>query len=202
MTESTSLAVAETSALAPSGARWTWHSMLTEASSGALEQVLLTAKAPSLESLAGWEWSGGNCLRIYRLLGIRRFVKGFYEGPPRAKEGPTPFIQGYNIASPGLRDDEPPRCKPSDDAPRRHSFYRIHAVVPGARDGRYENALLLDYGLGGNGALGAPLRDYLVQVYPDDPDLLLGKAYLAFGPLRIFTNYFVLSRWREHGFRG
>jgi hypothetical protein len=62
--------------------------------------------------------------------------------------------------------------------------------------------LLLDYGLGGNGLFGPPLRDYIVQVYPDDPDLLLGKAYLAFGSLRIPVSFFVLQRLRTHAFQG
>lgn len=202
MSASTSIEKASPSSLAPSGERWTWHSILTTARDHQLEQIMQTAGAPAMQGLIGHEWSGGNCRVLYRLLGIRRFVKGFYEGPPRASEGPTPFVQGYNIACPNLRDDEPTRCKPSDDAPDRYGFYRAHAVVPGARDSRYANALLLDYGLGANGVFGAPLRDYLVQVYPDDPDLLLGKAYLAFGPIRVFTNFFVLSRWREHSFSG
>ena len=41
-----------------------------------------------------------------------------------------------------------------------------------------------------------------MQVYPDDPDLLLGKAYLNILGLRIPTNYFVLERLHEHSFRG
>ena len=42
---------------------------------------------------------------------------------------------------------------------------------------------LLDYGKGGNprGDLAAGVRDYLVQL---GPDLFLGKAYYALGPLR------------------
>ena len=77
----------------------------------------------------------------------------------------------------------------------------MHEPVEGARDSYYPNSLLLDYSKGGNGLFGPPLRDYIVQVYPDDPDLLLGKAYIALG-LRIPTNYFVLKRLHEHDFRG
>ncbi len=200
------LTPARTPPLAPSGARWTWLSMMQSASSGDLERALLAGTPPRFEDLAGWEWSGGNCVKVYQLIGIRRFVKGFYEGPDRAAAGPTPHpspcIHGYNIPVPRIADDAPPRCKPSDEHPHRHGFYRTHAVVRGARDSRYENALLLDYGLGGNGLFGPPLRDYLVQIYPDDPDLLLGKAYAAIGPLRIPLSFFVLSRWRKHDFRG
>lgn len=163
---------------------------------------MIQGEAPHLESLAGWEWNGANCVRLYSLVGLRRFVKGFYEGPPRVKGGPEPFIQGYNISCPRLPDEAPPRLLPSDEAPRRFGFFRVHRVVKGSRDDRYPNALLLDYGLGGNGFFGPPLRDYLVQVYGDNPDLLVGKAYVALGPLRIPLNYFVLERWRRHDFRG
>jgi hypothetical protein len=62
--------------------------------------------------------------------------------------------------------------------------------------------LLLDYGLGGNGPFGPPLRDYIVQVYPDNADLLLGKAYLALGPLRIPAGFFILERLKKHEHRG
>ncbi len=198
---STAITPATPSALAPSGERGTWLSRMERASSADLERVMLAGTPPDTKGLVGWEWSGGNCVRLYSLLGIRRFVKGFYDGPPRDR-GPEPFVQGYNIASPGLPLDAAPRYKPSDEAPHRYGFYRVHAPVRGARDSRYENAVLLDYGLGGNGLFGPPLRDYVVQVYPDDPDLLLGKAYGAIGPIRIPLNYFVLSRWRKHEFRG
>lgn len=198
---SSAIQTAQPSALAPSGERWSWLSMMESATTAQLELALLGGVPPKLESLTGWEFGGGNCVRLYSLLGIRKFVKGFYEGAPRA-EGPSPFIQGYNIAAIGNADAEPHVCKPSDEKPGRYGFYRVHAPVPGARDARYSNALLLDYGLGGNGLFGPPLRDYIVQVYPDDPDLLLGKAYGAIGPLRIPLNFFVLKRRRKVEFHG
>ena len=207
---SSAIQTAQPSALAPSGERWSWLSMMESATTAQLELALLGGVPPKLESLAGWEFGGGNCVRLYSLLGIRKFVKGFYEGVPRA-EGPSPslsregkqeILQGYNIAAIRNADAEPHVCKPSDENPGRYGFYRVHAPVPGARDARYSNALLLDYGLGGNGLFGPPLRDYIVQVYPDDPDLLLGKAYGALGPLRIPLNFFVLKRRRKVEFGG
>lgn len=196
------LATTGSGALAPSGERWTWLSFMQGASTAQLEQAFRAGIAPRFEDMVGWEFGGGNCVRAYSLLGIRKFVKGFYEGPARSPVGPTPFVQGYNIAARGGADDAPHECKPSNDAPGRYGFYRVHAVDPQARDSWYANAVLLDYGLGGNGLFGPPLRDYLVQVYPDDPELLLGKAYGAIGPLRIPLNFFVLKRWRKHDFKG
>ena len=58
--------------------------------------------------------------------------------------------------------------------------------------------MLLNYGKGGNAAFDPTqvLRDYVVQVDPKNPDLLLGKAYGAIGPLHIPTNFFILERFR------
>ena len=181
--------------------RRTWLGLVRDASTAELELLMTEGTAPRFEDLVGAEFAGANTLSLTRLLGIRKFVKGFYEGPPRA-EGPSPFVQGYNVIVRQNADDAPHVMVPSEAAPKRHGFYRVHAVQPGARDARYPNALLLDYGLGGNGLFGPPLRDYVVQVHPDDPDLLLGKAYLAFGPVRIPVSFFVLQRLRTHDFRG
>lgn len=186
--------------LRSNGDRFDWLTLLTEASNGQREAIMRTGTAPRFDDLVGWEFGGGNTPRIYRLIGIRKFVKGFYEGPPR-DGGPEPFIQGYNIPAIGNADSDEHVMEMKGGAPKRFGFYRVHEPVEGARDAFYPNSLLLDYSRGGNGLFGPPLRDYLVQVYPDDPDLLLGKAYLALG-LRIPTNYFVLKRLHQHDFHG
>jgi hypothetical protein len=185
----------------PSGSRFGWLDILRGIGTGQREALMRNGVAPELSSLAGWEFAGANSLILTRLVGIRKFVKGFYEGAPRAA-GPEPFIQGYNIVVRQNADADPHVYEPSDAAPKRHGFYRVHRTVSGARDAHYPNALLLDYSLGGNGLFGPPLRDYLVQVYPDDPDLLLGKAYVALAGLRVPMSFFVLKRLKKHSFTG
>ena len=71
-------------------------------------------------------------------------------------------------------------------------------VDPASRDNVHLDALLLDYGRGQNPLLDASkvLRDYLVRIDPDSDDLLLGKAYLALGPTRVPSNFFLLERHR------
>ncbi len=187
-------------ALAASGERLTWIDLVKNIGNGQREAIFAQGTPPRFEDLAGWEFAGANATIFTRLLGIRKFVKGFYEGPPR-DAGPEPFLQGYNITVRQNADEAEHVYTPSDASPKRHGFYRVHAVVPGARDSRYPRSLLLDYGLGGNGLFGPPLRDYIVQVFPDDPDLLLGKAYLALG-IRIPVSFFVLKRLRKHSFTG
>jgi hypothetical protein len=182
--------------------RYSWLQILREISNGEREALMMRGTAPRFEDLVGWEFSGGNALGLTKLIGIRKFTKGFYEGPPRSASGPEPFVQGYNIVVRQNGDEAPHVYAPSEEKPKRHGFYRVHAVDPQARDARYPNGVLLDYSLGGNGLFGPPLRDYLVQVYPDDPDLLLGKAYVALGPVRIPVSFFVLQRRSKHDFKG
>jgi hypothetical protein len=94
------------------------------------------------------------------------------------------------------RPDEPWRAKRSRGVRRRFGFYHVRPVDPESQDNAYLNALLLDYGQGGNGRfdITATLRDYVVRVHPACDDLLLGKAFLAAGPLRLQIGYFLLER--------
>jgi len=155
-----------------------------------LEQVLLRGTTPELEALVGWQFRGCNTPNWARLAGIKKFIKGFYA------EGEK--VYGYNcpVKQDGL--SSPWRAKPSDAAPKRFGFYTVERVDPTARDNAYLHAVLLDYGKGDNPLLDPSrgLRDYLVQVSPDNPDLYLGKAYFALGQGRIATSFFVLERDR------
>ncbi|HWU91171.1 MAG TPA: hypothetical protein VN253_28085 [Kofleriaceae bacterium] len=165
---------------------------LERASRAELELVMVRGAQPDLEALVGWEFRGINHPAWARLAGIKKFVKGFF----RAEDG---RVMGYN--SPVVRNvlDGRWRTRPSDTAPRRFGFYEVAPVDPTRRDNTYLHALLLDYGRGGNGRWDptSGLRDYLVQVDPANPDLFLGKAYYALGPLRVHSNYFILERFRR-----
>jgi hypothetical protein len=183
------------------GSRYTFEELAT-GKGALLERVMRAGTAPAFEDLVGWEWDGANSAMLSRLIGAAKFKKGFYEGPPLCEGGPEPFIQGYNINVRGGGLDQPWQAKPSDEAPKRWAFYRVHAPVPGSRWSAYENALVLDYGLGGSWSVASPLRDYLVQVYPDDRDLLLGKAGYNVGVGLVHLSYFVLRRANQHDFHG
>ena len=157
-----------------------------------LEQVFLRGATPDPAALVGWEFRGLNTPSYMRFLGIRKFVKGFY----RTDDG---AVWGYNCPVEQNPVDAGWFTLPSVDRPKRFGFYRVDRVDPTARDNRYLHALLLDYGKGHNPRLDASagLRDYLVQVDPGEPDLLLGKAYYAVGPLRVPTaSFFILERHR------
>jgi hypothetical protein len=156
-----------------------------------LEQVFLDGTTPTEEQLAGWEFRGLNSPTWFKLLGIKKFIKGFYR-----KNGE---LHGYNCPTVQNAIDDAWIARPADDQPKRFGFYKVTPVDPTARDNTYLHALLLDYGRGGNPKSDPSrgLRDYLVQPDADNPDLLLGKAYYAAGPLRIATrSFFILERHR------
>ena len=156
-----------------------------------LERVFVRGATPELDALVGWEFRGINhlplnVLPLAQIVGIKKFVKGFFRG----EDG---RVMGYN--SPVARNALDGRWH---TAPKRFGFYEVAPVDPTARDNTYLHAVLLDYGKGGNKPLDVTnvLRDYVVQVDPNNPDLFLGKAYAAIGPLRIPTNFFILERYR------
>jgi hypothetical protein len=168
-----------------------------------LERILARGDAPSPDELLGWEFDGLNVGVMPGILGIRKFRKGFYAGPDRVSRGPAALAHGFNIPVRQDGADRPHRAKPSDEQPKRFGFYRVYPCDRSERFNAYPGALLLDYGLGANGLDPSRfLRDYLVKVTPDSSDLLLGKAYLALGPLRPFAGYFILRRFGRHGFAG
>lgn len=174
------------------GSRFSYLDLVNGVSDDTRDAVMRAGIAPTFESLGGWEFAGTNVGAVSDLLGIRKFKKGFYVGAARVPHGPQPFIHGYNVVV-EQNGVGKPHIAPA--SPKRHGFYRVHAVVPESMDNVYPNALLLDYGLGRNGIEPSGLlRDYLVQVYADDADLLLGRAYFAVAGMRIHGGYFVLAR--------
>ena len=161
-----------------------------------LEQILRASKGPALESLVGFEWRGYNVPWFTRLLGIQKFIKGFFQAGDR--------VEGYNIPVQQNGLEGPWLDRPTPEAPERFGFYYVARVDQESADNFYPEAILLDYGASPrNPAYGIErlLRDYVVQPDPENPDLLLGKAYFALGGLRLPSNYFVLERLRLTSWR-
>jgi hypothetical protein len=181
------------------------HTFESLARSGfpALEHLLTTRAAPSFESIAGFEFRGWNVLApmskpVASIMGIQRFAKGFFLRPGVAAAG-APFIEGYNIkiSRGGLSDAWAAK---GGGALERFGFYRVHAPGAGDRLGRYAQALFLDYREGdprNSIFTGDGLRDFVVSI---TPDLLLGKAYFALGPVTVVGGFFVAERWHEADF--
>jgi hypothetical protein len=143
-----------------------------------LEAGMRRGRTPDLERLAGADFRGANTAGWTVRARMQQFVKGFERRADGAVVGFNRRVaQDGGWAAPGTP----------------FGFFTVAPVDPAARDNRYLQALLLDYGAGGNAWYdpSRPIRDYLVQV---DDDLLLGRAFLALGPLRASARtYFVLE---------
>jgi len=158
-----------------------------------LEEVLRKGTVPDLEKLSGWEFRGYNTPAFADILGIRKFKKGFYRENPSGGYG---TIQGYNVKIRQNAFGEPwiDVLKGADSI--KFGWYNVYPVRLTEPDYKYPNAALINYSCDKNFALDPTrnLRDYLVQIYADNPDLYLGKAYVALGPLRVFVSFFILER--------
>lgn len=140
--------------------------------------------APDPAALDGFEYRGVNTARWARLLGMDRFVKGF------AGE------RGYNRrVRRGPRTD--PWLPTDGHEPEPFAFFSVEPVDAAAKDNRYLDSLLLDYGRFATGPFdpAGNIRDYLVGL-DASADLLLGRAFVALGPARVQATYFVLERLR------
>lgn len=166
---------------------------LASASGDELDHILKAGTLPEADSLTGWEFKGFNRPEFTKYLGIRKFIKGFYAAP---EENPHGFC-GYNVQVHQNNIDEPWEKKIKKDQPAIHGFYHVLPFQEKAIDNLYPNAWLLDYGRSARNPVMDPsrcLRDYVVQVDPENPDLLLGKAYFALSTSRIFVSFFILER--------
>src|SRR5439155_21898284 len=100
--------------------------------------------------------------------------------------------------------DGPWLPKPTPANPRRFAFYTVTRVDPHTIDNLYPQAILLDYGASPRnppGAVERRLRDYVVQPDSANADLLLGKAYFAFGRVRLASNFFLIERLGPSGWK-
>jgi hypothetical protein len=178
----------------PNGERWTYEALCL-ARNEDLEHVMRCGGTPDLAKLSGWEFRGFNTPEILQLAGIRKFKKGFYRVDPTRPH--QDGVQGYNVNVVQGTLGDPWIDAEKNGRPVRMGWYEVQKVNLADPDNKYPNAALINYGASDkNAALDTTrlLRDYLVQVYPNNPDLYLGKAFLTFGPLRLFVSYFVLER--------
>jgi hypothetical protein len=178
----------------PNGERWN-YATLCLARDEDLEQVMRCGGQPELSRLSGWEFRGFNTPEILQLAGIRKFKKGFFRADPTRPH--EDGVQGYNVNVVQGTLGDPWVDVERDGKPVRIGWYEARKVDLADQDNKYPNAVLINYALSDKNPAIDPsrlLRDYVVQVYPDNPDLYLGKAFLAVGPLRVFASYFVLER--------
>lgn len=145
----------------------------------ALDQLFERGTLPDVEALVGCAFRGYNTPAMTAALGIRKFIKGFFR-----ENG---LIEGYNRKVKQNCFDEP--WLPT--SARRFGFYHV-SLWPVEQP----RSLLLDYGRSTRNPALEParvLRDYVVQIYPDNPALLLGKAYVSIMGAEMLVSRFVLE---------
>ena len=149
-----------------------------------LTAIMSQGHQPDLDALCGWEWRGTNLPPTARLLGIRRFIKGF-----ESKDG---LVQGYNVSVRGADLGAPWLERRQGDGRREWARFTVSPVV----GGRFADAVLLDYGAVASPEPGIArrLRDYVVAVSPHSPHLLLGRAFLSVGRWDVPVGWFALER--------
>jgi hypothetical protein len=149
----------------------------------ALDACLRRGQTPDADALVDREFRGANTAGWAVRLRMRQFVKGF-------ERRPDGRLFGYNrrVAQDGL---DGAWASPSEP----FAAFEVRAVDPAARDNRYLQALLLDYGAGGGSRFDPArgIRDYLVRVDAGSDELRLGRAFVVLGPLRPSPTYFVLE---------
>lgn len=156
---------------------------LAGADTGRLHKEMVGGRMPDRARLAGFEFRGVNTAGWIRAAGADRFVKGFttddgynrrvprgsHTDPWLPPHGPSPSVRAVRRPGRGPRG-------------RRQALPSMRCCWKGAH---------------AKGPLDLPgrLRDYLVTLN-DDHSLLLGQAFLAFGPRRLPATSFVLERLR------
>ena len=96
----------------------------------ALISVIARGDTPAIDSLAGWEWRGTNMPDSARLLGLRRFIKGFVPGAPGS-------VEGYNVSVVGADLALPWNERLQRDGRREWAHFEVTAVDPTKKDNRY-----------------------------------------------------------------
>ena len=165
---------------------------LTRLKDRELEALIADAPGPDPEILAGWIFRGFNTPFHTKLLGIQQFMKGMWKG--------VNGVEGYNAAPVQTGIDGECVERPSPEKPFRFGFFKIGRTEPFSKENRYPNSTLFNYGTSEYNVWCQPmktLRDYVFQPDKDNSDLFIGKAYFAVGPLRIYSNFFIIERLRK-----
>ena len=154
-----------------------------------LSKMLVRGEQPDPTALGGWEYRGVNMPATSRLLGLRRFIKGFTTDDAGRVHGYNKLVRGHDLAALWT-------VRPQRDGREAYAPFAVAPVDPEAIDNRYLNALLLDYSAVPDPEPGVAgrLRDYLVRVIPSSDDLLLGRAFIALGSRRVPVGWFALER--------
>ncbi|HSQ66705.1 MAG TPA: hypothetical protein VLM85_25970 [Polyangiaceae bacterium] len=127
--------------------------------------------------------------KILSKLSWKTFQKTFH------RDRGTGKLRGWNVRMEQTGIDGPPVPIKKNGVPKTWGHYSVYEAKGTRLAAPYDQALLIDYGVRGNGLLVGRMRDPLVAVEAGNPDILLGVSYLDLGWFRIMTpTYFLLLR--------
>ncbi len=160
---------------------------LCRSSEAELRKVFKSGIRPDPDKLDGYAFRGFNVTPVAKALGFQKFVKCFFRvSPAGSLEGCNLWVKPSSPRNEWVLAERKP-----------HGFYVVETDWDESWGPSQKNAVRIDYAASLRNHPLNPERlivDYLVQPDPEDPDCYLGKAFLGWGKLRIFSNYFVLSR--------
>ena len=154
-----------------------------------LDELFAASPAPEFETLVGFEWRGWNTDPNLKYLGLKKFIKAFF----RAEHGD----EGCNVKvfQNDLADPWKPRTRLGKlDA---FAFYLVRPQDERTRLPRNPGALLIDYAASPRNPIyhvERTIRDYVVQPSAEDPNVMLGRAYVGIGAMRFASSFFVIER--------
>lgn len=166
---------------------------LATSSFSKLEEIMKQGLEVDVKDVIWYQFKGYNVNNITRLGGFQKFIKVFYEG----KENGKKFIGGYNVKVVQNKLTDKWIKKGTDSLnPPTQGWYKVYSAKKDKVDNFYKNSLLINYKYGHNPLwdVSRTLRDYIVWAEKDNKNLLVGKAYVAIGPLRIPGGFFILER--------
>jgi len=152
--------------------------------SSTLKEFMNKGTEPSRPSLNGYLFRGLNVGFLARLIGRRKFIKSFN------------ILLGNNFMVKQNDPDEEYIKLFEDGVPIPEGYFFIESAEDNRKWNHYQDATFLDYGKGNNKWYEPAklLRDYLVQPFPGNKEILLGHAYFAIFGFKVPFTFFVLER--------
>ncbi len=154
-----------------------------------LGALFAASPASPFDSIAGYEWRGWNTDPRLRYLGLQKFVKAFF----RAEHGD----EGCSIKVFQNPFGDPWKPRTRQGRLDAFAFALVRPQDARTRLERNPRALLIDHGASPRNPLHhleRTIRGYLVQPSADEPDVMLGRAFVGIGRARFASSFFVIQR--------
>lgn len=165
-------------------------------STSTLKVFMNLGKQPNRESLVG-EYLGLNTGPLPKWLGFQKFVKSLRISDAWLMKPMELIGNNFRVTQNGFAELYIKLMK--DGKPVEQGYFVVESASNNPNWNHYPDAAFLDYGKGDNDWKEPArfLRDYLVQPFPDNKDILLGHAFIYILGLKISVGFFVLQKVTE-----